>query len=62
MALDSDTLATDIQTNLTSCGFGLIAQNKCFCEAIAKAVVEHIKASAEVPVTTGSSSGTYKVT
>jgi hypothetical protein len=48
MALDSDNLAKQIQDNLTSCGFEAIAQNTCLCEAIAKAVVEHITSNAEV--------------
>lgn len=61
MALSSDDLKGKIQANLTACGFDSIAQNECLCEAIAKAVVEHIKESAEVSVSSGSSAGTYKV-
>lgn len=61
MALDSKDLSLKIQANLEADGFNIISQNMKLCDAIAKAVVEHITASAEVPVDAGSSAGTYKV-
>lgn len=48
MALDNNALSTSIQSNLTSAGYAVIAQNKVLCDAIAKAVVDHIKSNAEV--------------
>jgi len=61
MALNSNELSSKIQANLKADGFKSISQNTKLCDAIAKAVVEHITLSAEVPVNAGSSAGTYKV-
>jgi len=55
MALDNNALSTDIQTNLASAGFTIVSQNKAFCDAIAKAVVDHIKSNAEVSGTVSQS-------
>jgi len=48
MALNANDLKEKIKSNLINCGFNVIAQNDCLCEAIAKAVVEHIKSNAKV--------------
>ncbi|MCJ0814909.1 hypothetical protein [Vibrio vulnificus] len=65
MAMDSGALEGLIVEKLQAAGFktsGQHAQVKVIAKAIAEAVVEHITSSAEVPVTGGSSAGTYKVT
>jgi len=63
MALDSVALSTLIQSKLTTAGFNLTkGVSDVLAQAIAEAVVEHIQAAAQVPVTSGSSTGTYSVT
>ncbi|EGR0992877.1 TPA: hypothetical protein NKV81_004482 [Vibrio parahaemolyticus] len=65
MALESSALEQLIVTKLNAAGFktdGKHAHAKVMANAIAEAVVEHITGNAEVPVTGGSSAGTYKVT
>lgn len=65
MALDANALSDLIMTELESAGFaggGQYSRAQEMADAIAEAVVSHIQASAEVPVTSGSSAGTYKVT
>lgn len=65
MALDSDKTTENALTKLTAAGFvvdGQFSKQREFVQAIVKAVYEDIKADAEVPVTGGSSKGTYKVT
>ncbi len=59
--MDSAALSTEIQNNLTASGFNIIAQNTAMCDAIAQAVVDHIKNNAVTTtiVTGGSSAGTY---
>lgn len=64
MALSHTALSTLIQANLTVAGFDVSnphAQAVVLADAIAKAVVEHIQANAAVVVTSGSSTGSYKV-
>ena len=46
--MSADSLASRIKSNLESCGFEIIAQNECFIEAIAKAIVDEIQQNAEV--------------
>ena len=61
MALDQAVLKNKIITNLQNAGFGTsneFSQMPVFAEAIAEAVVTHIKESAEV--TTALSTGTVK--
>ncbi len=65
MALDGERLGGLIVAQLTGAGFVPVGQHqvsKPFWDAIGRAIVEEIKASAEVKVTAGSSAGTYKVT
>lgn len=63
MALSSGSLQGLIDSKLESAGldFNDKSSLKILTQAIAEAVVEHITASAQVAVTGGSSSGTYKV-
>ncbi|EMC2457142.1 hypothetical protein VB891_002267 [Vibrio cholerae] len=64
MALNAQTLENLITSKLQAAGFktsGQHAQSAKMAKAIAEAVVEHITGAAEVPVTGGSSAGTYKV-
>lgn len=64
MALSGNTLGAKIAAELEAAGFlpkGEHTVNQPFWNAIGKAIVAHINESAEVPVTTGSSAGTYKV-
>ncbi len=65
MALDKASLKTKIETELKAQGIvidGELAQASKFAIAIANAVVDEITQNAEVPVTSGSSAGTYNVT
>ncbi len=65
MALSSSTLSNMMVAELQAQEFvtsGEHAKAKKMCDALAKAIVDHIKASAQVPVTGGSSSGKYQVT
>lgn len=65
MALDSSALEGLITQKLESAGFktsGEHAHVSVIAKAVAEAVVEHVTSSAEVPVSGGSSAGTYKVT
>ncbi len=61
MALNKFTLSQLMQQKMKSKGYSNIKLNTDLCNALAEAIVEHINSSAEVPVTGGSSSGTYKV-
>lgn len=63
MALSKTTLKTMIDTNVKNAGFEFNDKSsfEILSSAIAKAVVEHIQAQAEVSVPGGSSAGTYKV-
>lgn len=65
MALSGTGLGARITSELKSAGFlpqGDHTVNQPFWDAIGKAIVKHIQADAEVPVTAGSSAGVYKVT
>ena len=65
MALSDSVLKDLIISECESQGFvtsGTHANLDKLAEAIAKAVVTHITSAAEVPVNSGSSVGTYKVT
>lgn len=65
MALSTSDLDAMIQANLKAEGFELAGKHAFadkLAKAVAKAVVEHIQANAQVPVTGGSSAGVYKVT
>ncbi len=65
MALNASALGHLIDAKLQAAGFKTVGQHAhvvTMSKAIAEAVVEHITAEAEVSVTSGSSSGTYKVT
>jgi hypothetical protein len=65
MALSKEQLKQRIVSNLESFGFvcsGEYASADKMAEAIASAVVDEIQANAEVPVSGGSSAGTYNVT
>lgn len=63
MAMNSATLATLINSKLTTAGFDLAeAVVDDLATAIAEAIVEHIAAAAQVVVAGGSSAGTYSVT
>ncbi len=65
MALSNTELSNMMVAELQAQGFvtsGEHAKAQKMCDALAKAIVEHIKASAQVAVTGGSSSGTYQVT
>ncbi|WP_207132043.1 hypothetical protein [Halorhodospira neutriphila] len=60
--LSTSTLSSMIQSELEAQGFNLSkGEADRLADAVAKAVVEHIQSSAEVPVTSGSSAGTYSV-
>ena len=64
MALSNSALKSEIISELQAQGFitsGEHARAEQMAEAIANAVVSHIKSSAEVAVTGGSSAGSYKV-
>jgi hypothetical protein len=63
MALDSNTLQTMIDKKVEDAGFKFNDKSsfKILSQAIAEAVVEHIQANAEADVTSGSSSGKYKI-
>ncbi|MEZ8791427.1 hypothetical protein AB6D86_06035 [Vibrio splendidus] len=64
MALDSDKTTEKALTKLQGAGFvvdGEFSRQRDFVKAIVEAVMEDIKADAEVKVTGGSSAGTYKV-
>lgn len=65
MALSKSLLKQKIETELQAQGFelsGEFAMAGKFAEAIANAVVDEITANATVPITGGSSAGSYKVT
>lgn len=64
MALSESSLTSKICANLTANGFVIDnehSRQREFVAAIAKAVVDEIQANAQVPVSGGSSAGTYKV-
>lgn len=64
MALNDGALKSLILGNLTAAGWNVgneHARTAELAEAIAKAVVTHIQTDAQVAVTGGSSSGSYKV-
>lgn len=64
MALNAQTLASLITAKLQQGGFattGEHAQANTMAKAVAEAVVEHVTGQAEVPVSSGSSAGIYKV-
>lgn len=64
MALSADTLKTLIINEMNAAGFvtqGQYARGEQLATALARAIVTHITEAAEVPVTGGSSSGTYQV-
>lgn len=64
MALSSGALEGLIIQKLQAAGFktsGEHAQVGVIAKAIAEAVVEHVTSAAEVPVTGGSSAGSYQV-
>ncbi|QXO19199.1 hypothetical protein [Vibrio ostreae] len=65
MALSKASLKQKIETEMKAKGFvleGEFAMAGRMAEAIANAVVDEITQNAQVPVTGGSSAGTYKVT
>ncbi|WP_019615080.1 hypothetical protein [Psychromonas ossibalaenae] len=65
MALSKSSLKEKLETELKAQGFvldGEFAMASKFAEAIANAVVDEITGNAQVPVTSGSSAGSYKVT
>lgn len=65
MALNASALEALIISHLQTAGFNTNGQHSAvqiLANAVARAVVEHISVAAEVPVTSGSSAGTYKVT
>ena len=65
MALSADTLQALIVTELNAAGFvteGEYARGEQLAAALARAIVTHITTAAEVPVSGGSSAGTYQVT
>ena len=63
MSLSKSGLKQRIIDNLSAHGFATndISRFGELAQAIADAVVDEIKSNAQVPVTGGSSSGTYKV-
>ncbi|WP_146453904.1 hypothetical protein [Vibrio splendidus] len=64
MALSKVSLKEKLETELQAQGFvldGEFAMAGRFAEAIANAVVDEITQNAQVPVTGGSSAGTYQV-
>lgn len=61
MALDAQRLENSVKKKITSKGFKIIGLNEIFIKAVCQAVVEEIKANAQVNVTSGNSAGNYKV-
>lgn len=64
MALSGTGLGALIVSELKAAGFNPVGEHQVstpFWNAIGEAIVKHIKASAEVKVTSGSSAGVYKV-
>lgn len=64
MALDSSKTTDKAVAKLQAAGFivdGQFSKQREFVQAIVEAVIEDIKADAEVEVTGGSSAGTYTV-
>ncbi len=64
MALNSSKTTDNAVDKLQAAGFivdGQFSKQREFVQAIVEAVIEDIKADAEVAVTGGSSEGTYKV-
>ncbi|MBJ7539895.1 hypothetical protein [Marinomonas transparens] len=65
MALDPEVLAKDIEDAMAARGFSPLADKAAGHDwwlAFAEGIVNHITQNAEVPVATGSSAGSYKVT
>jgi hypothetical protein len=65
MALNPEQLAKDIEAAMAAKGFDPLGDKAAGHEwwlAFAEGIVNHITQNAEVPVTKGSSAGTYKVT
>lgn len=64
MALDSSKTTDKAVAKLKAAGFivdGQYSKQREFVQAIVEAVIEDMKADAEVTVTSGSSEGTYQV-
>lgn len=64
MAMNTATLATEIESELKAQGFitsGDHAKAEKLCTAIANAVVNHIKANAKAVVASGSSAGQHSI-
>jgi len=64
MALDAEKLAQDIEAAMAANGFAPLedkAAGHKWWLAFAEGIVNHITQNAEVPVTGGSSAGSYKV-
>lgn len=64
MALDAELLAKDIEDAMSAKGFSPLADKAAGHEwwlAFAEGIVNHITQNAEVPVSGGSSAGTYQV-
>lgn len=64
MALDAEKLAQDIETAMVAHGFSPLeakAAGHKWWLAFAEGIVNHITQNAEVPVSDGSSAGSYKV-
>lgn len=67
MALDEVALAQEIMDEMENLGLAPrnplnSGKSELIWEALAKAIVDHIKTNAEVPIPGGSSAGTYQVT
>lgn len=64
MALSKSELATRIENEMVAQGATATGEHSWvtrLSEAVANAVIDEIHANAEVPVTSGSSTGTYNV-
>lgn len=64
MALDAELLAKDIEDAMSAKGFSPLEDKAAGHEwwlAFAEGIVNHITQNAEVPVSGGSSAGTYQV-
>lgn len=65
MAMSASGLADEMVSELKSQGFDVEnphAKTKEMCDALAKAVVSHLKANAQAVVAGGSSSGNHPIT
>lgn len=62
MSMDPNSAAKRAADHLAAKGFNINHENtKTILECICKGIIEEIQAKAEVPVTSGSSAGSYKV-